>query len=207
MTEFATLSPEQRILNPEEMTLWCEAQAAYRSALADASRLRGTARAAYDAEKQRGLEEGRAQARVEMAQQIMSSAQAASQVLQNLECSLPEIVADIVADMLGRVDISDVLPLAIEHGLSRIRRGTVAQLRIAPDCVAPLAEFMPLLQDSDSGVHIEVDAGLASGRCVLESEFGVSELGIADQTRLLRERLAAQWDQLADLADTPGHGS
>lgn len=204
MTEsFERIAPDATVLTPQALQLWCDAHEAYRSAVRDADELMQAAQAAHDTEKQRGFAEGMVAARVEMADRVLATAADAAQVLRNLEISLPEIVADIVEDMLGRVDLSQILPLAIEHGLTRIRRGATAQLRIAPDCVAVLQEMIPLLNEREAGLRVEIDASLASGRCVLESEFGIAELGIADQIRLLRERLAAQWQNLPDLASDP----
>ncbi|AOX16633.1 type III secretion system stator protein SctL [Kozakia baliensis] len=192
---FPTLRPDRIVLRPEEMALWCDASTAYRTALKDAATLRANAQAAYDAERERGFKKGLDDGSVEMARRILAANDAAAQILHDLEAGLPTIVADVVEDILGRIDMKELLPLAVRHTLGRLRYGTFATLRVAPDCVAALRPVIEQLNTQTSSIHLDVDSSLTAGRCILESELGVAELGIAAQLNVLRERLAAQWQQ------------
>ncbi|GAN55816.1 type III secretion system stator protein SctL [Tanticharoenia sakaeratensis] len=192
---FASLRPATVILTPEEMGVWCDAGTAYRAAIADAQALRAQAGAACEAARQRGYEDGLARAATDMARHILATSDAAARVLHDIETGLADIVADVVEDMLGRVDLDEVLPIAIRHGLGRVRRDTGACLRIAPDCVAALRPLSDELQATGSLIRIEVDAEFGPGRCVLESEYGTAELGLQAQVRVLRERLGARWQE------------
>jgi|GEM_PF-6067191 len=196
---FPHLKPSTTLLTPAEMALWQDADTAYRTALQDAHTLRANAQAAHAAERQRGYAEGRAHAATEMADHILKTTDMAARMIRDIETGLPDIVADVIEDMLGQVDLDEVLPIAITHGLSRIRRGASAHLRIAADCAAPLRHLSDDLNATDSLIRIEIDPALSPGRCVLESEFGTAELGLDAQIRVLRERLNARWQE----TDTP----
>ncbi|MBS0960428.1 type III secretion system stator protein SctL [Acetobacter thailandicus] len=188
---FSRLQPDQTILLPEQMNAWCDATTAYNAAISNARALLSAAQNAYNEQCLRGYQEGCDKAAGDMAQRLLSADQAVAKILQDLEQNLPSVIADVVDDIFGRLDISAVLPHAIRHTLTKIRQGTLATLRVAPDCaelIRPvLAELPP------PGIQLETDPYLPAGRCVLESELGVAELGIKAQLAVLRDYLTTKW--------------
>ncbi|MBO1360442.1 type III secretion system stator protein SctL [Acetobacter sacchari] len=183
--------PNAPILSPEELTRWCDAETAWRIARQDAAALRREVAIQCEAARKRGYAEGMEQAKAEIAHHILATAHAAASALRVIEESLPTLVGDVVQEMLGQVDLSEVLPIAIRHGVARVRRGTEVTLRLSPDCAPLLKTMLAELHDGGSVLRVDVDPTLGPGRCVLESEFGTAELGLEAQMRVLRERLMA----------------
>lgn len=192
---FSRMRPSTTVLRPEDMSAWCEASLAYDTAIRNATVLLSATRNAYDAECRRGYQTGHDKASAEMARRLLATDEAVAKVLRDLETSLPAIVTDVVTDLFGRLDIGSALPAAIRHTLGKIRHGTLATLRVAPDCAEILRPVVEDLTVHNPGLRLEIDPMLASGRCVLESELGVAELGVDAQLAVLREHLSAQWMQ------------
>lgn len=197
MAEFLDLRPESPVLSPDELMLWCSAQTAYDTAHAEAEASQARTLVAYETERARGYSDGREVASREMAQHILATAHTSERALLDIEASLPGIVADVIEDMLGRVDLNEVLPIAIRHGLARVRRGTAARLRIAADCAEALQSLVMELYQARSPITVEIDPALTPGRCVLESDYGSADLGLEAQLRVLRESLDLRWQSAA----------
>lgn len=193
----ARARPYGPVLKAAELLQWQEGAAMLADAAEQAAALRASSAAAHDAECRRGYEEGREQAAAELAQRLLVIDDAASSAARAFEAALPGLVCDIVEGILGERPAMEQLRLAVRRALGRIRHDGTGSLRAAPDCQDALREALSAMPHGSAGLRVEVDPGLAPGRCVFESELGVVELGIAAQLRVLRETMLARWEQAA----------
>ncbi|CCD87187.1 Nodulation protein nolV [Bradyrhizobium sp. ORS 285] len=186
------LAPQIRPLGPlipaAQLDLWADAVRAQAAADRYLQRVRGWARQAYEREWARGRDEGLRAGSEEMARLIAQATCEEAQRKAVLERELPQLVFEIVRDLLGTFDPGEILVKGVRHAIEQSYKNTELCLHVAPSRVDLLAgEFSDY--DGLEGrpkVKIEVDPALSADQCVLWSEFGNVDLGLAAQLRALR---------------------
>jgi len=200
-------APTSRPLGPvvrsQDVEIWGQANEALDAAERHRQHMRAFARDAYQREKQRGFADGWTAGAAEAARLVAATAARVEQHVDALERELPTLVLEIVERMLGAFDPGDLLSHAVRHALARLRTGADVHLRVAPEQAESLRQSLAHL-DGLSGakrLHIEVEPAIEPGGCLLCSEFGNVELGVAAQVKALREGLEAQAHRAATGAD------
>jgi type III secretion protein L len=186
------LQPIGPVVRREELEIWGDAQAALEAAERHRKRMQSWTLAVYQRERQRGRDEGLAVAREEAARLIATTTARANSYLRRLEHDLPELVLDVIEDLLGRFDPGDLLAHAVRHALTKLQAGGDIRLRVSPEQPALLRAALADLGDSGAAmVEIEIDPTLVAGQCILWSDFGNIELGLEAQISALRKALLA----------------
>jgi type III secretion protein L len=206
----APTAPVPRPLGPvvrgHDVDIWGRATAALEAAERHRQRMRAYARDAYRREKERGYADGWTAGAAEAARLVAATAARVEQHVDTLERELPALVLEIVEQMLGAFHPGDeLLSRAVRHALARLRTGADICLRVAPGQADSLRRSLAHLDRLSEAKHlrIEVDPAIEPGACVLSSEFGNVELGIAAQIRALREGLEAQASRAIADSDAP----
>ncbi|WFU40127.1 type III secretion system stator protein SctL [Bradyrhizobium sp. CB82] len=186
------LAPLMRPLGPlieaRDLEIWQEAVAARAAAERHLQRVRGWARRAYQLERARGRAEGVTAGAEEMSQLV---AQATSEVARKntaLEEELPQLVMEIVTDLLGAFDPGEMLVRTVRHAILRKYGGAELSLHVSPMNAESLAREFAACDGREGRptVRIVPDPALSQHECVLRSEFGNVDLGLAAQLRTLR---------------------
>ncbi|UVO30371.1 type III secretion system stator protein SctL [Bradyrhizobium arachidis] len=189
------LAPHMRPLGPlieaRDLEIWQKAVDARAAAERHLQRVRGWARRAYQLERARGRAEGVTAGAEEMAQLV---AQATSEVARRnaaLEEELPQLVMEIVTDLLGAFDPGEMLVRTVRHAILRKYGGAELSLHVSPLNADALAREFAACDGREGRptVRIVPDPALPSHECVLRSEFGNVDLGLAAQLRALRRGL------------------
>lgn len=162
-------------------------------ARAEAESLGQAARDAYEAEKARGLAEGRAEARREAAARLMSEQAALDTALGALESELADLVLSTVRNLIQRYDRSELAIELTRSALATMRSENRVQLHVPPAVQDPLRAALPaLMADYPEIELIDViaDPALASPNLRMESALGVVDFVLDDTLdglkRLLR---------------------
>ncbi|WP_407185403.1 type III secretion system stator protein SctL [Bradyrhizobium centrosematis] len=185
-------APQIRPLGPlisaEQLEIWHDAVRARTAAERHLQRVRRWARQAYERERARGHAEGTQAGAEEMARLIAQATCELAQRKALLEQELPQLVFEIVRDLLGAFDPGEMLIQGVRHAIEQRYKNTEVCLHVSPLKADLLArEF----KDCDGlegrpKVRIEADPALSEDQCVLWSEFGNVDLGLAAQLRALR---------------------
>lgn len=182
------LCPLGPLVRAEDVGLWGDAAEARAAAERHLQRVRAWARAAYQRERARGHAEGRAAGAEEAARLIAGAAAETARQKAALERELPQLVMEIVRDLLGAFDPGETLVRTVRHAIEQKYGGGEVRLHVAPAHADALArEFGGC--DGQEGrplVRIEADPALSAQQCVLWSEFGNIDLGLEAQLRALR---------------------
>ncbi|WBL81363.1 type III secretion system stator protein SctL [Bradyrhizobium xenonodulans] len=187
------LHPLGPVVRAEELGIWGEAQTALDAAERHRERMRRWALAVYQRERQRGRDEGLATGREEAAELIAATSARANTYLRRLEQDLPQLVLDVIDDLLGHFEPGDLLARAVRHALTRLKAAGEVRLRVTAEQSARLrAALDELRENGPAVVEIEIDPGLKANQCVLVSEFGNIELGLESQLTALRKGLLAE---------------
>lgn len=188
--------PAANVVRAAELRVWHDAAAMLADTKRQAADMHAASVAAFEDERRRGYAEGLERGAAEIAERVTATGAAAGALLQQIEHALPGLVCDAVENLLGALDLGDLLRPAIRHALGRLRLNTAVTIRVAPDGVAAVRAACDV-PGGASGLHIQTDPGLAPGRCLLESELGTVDLGVEAQLSILRSTLAAAWEQAA----------
>jgi type III secretion protein L len=188
-----TFKPLGPVVRGHEIGIWGRAAEALAAAERHRDGMRASAEEAYRSEMQRGYDDGWAAGAAEAARLVAAATARVEQHANALENELPALVADIVEQILGSFDPGELLPRAVRHALAQVRASADLHLRVAPEGAESLRRSLADLAGPDgANVRVEVDPSIKPGDCVLCSELGNIELGIAAQIRALREGLEAQ---------------
>ncbi|MBP2449497.1 type III secretion system stator protein SctL [Rhizobium leguminosarum] len=188
----ASVAPQMRPVGPlipaSELEVWDNAAEARSAAERHLQRVRGWARAAYRRERARGYTEGFNDGAEEMTQLIGRTVSELARRKTVLEQELPQLVMEIVGDLLGAFDPGDLLVKTVRRAIEREYGGAEVCLHVSPTQVDALArEFAEC--DGREGrpkVRIDPDPALSPQQCVLWSEYGNVDLGLTAQVRALR---------------------
>jgi type III secretion protein L len=190
------LKPVGPVIRAQEAGLWSETEAAVAEARAYGERMRGWIAASHRQEKERGFAEGWEAGAAEAARLVAATAARTELYARELERDLPGLVLGLVERVLGSFDPGEVLTMAVRHAVDKVRTGAEITIRVSSDYAEILRQALadPGRFAGASTLRVEADPALASGACVLESEFGNVDLGIEAQLKALREGLAQVWD-------------
>lgn len=162
-------------------------------ARAEAESLGQAARDAYEAEKARGLAEGRAEARLEAAARLVSEQAALDTALGALESELADLVLATVRNLIQRYDRAELAIELTRSALATMRSENRVQLHVPPAVQDALRAALPaLMADYPEIELIDViaDPALASPNLRMESALGVVDFVLDDTLdglkRLLR---------------------
>ncbi|MGY8678330.1 type III secretion system stator protein SctL [Bradyrhizobium sp. UFLA05-153] len=187
----APAAPQIRPLGPlipaTELEIWHSAMETRAAAERHLKRVRSWGRAAYKRERQRGHAEGLNAGAGEMAQLIARAAAEVARRKAVLEQELPQLVMEIVSELLGAFDPGDMLVRTVRHAIGRKYGSGPVCLHVAPMQADEIAREFAACDGREGRpqVRIEADPALSPQECVLLSEFGNVDLGLAAQLRAL----------------------
>jgi type III secretion protein L len=181
------LKPCGPVVRAEEFNHWREAARAVDAAHQYLKSMQELAQAAYEQEKQRGFREGREAGAREAAQVATSLANEAARYLDEIERNVPSMIMVIVERVLGAFDETEFVTRAVRQAVTTLA-GSDIRLRVAPEMVEPLRRS--LADECDARLlRVEADAGIKPGDCQIVTQTGNIDVGLAAQSRALRNDL------------------
>ncbi|GLR45955.1 nodulation protein NolV [Mesorhizobium amorphae] len=186
------IAPQMRPVGPliraSELEIWDSAMEALAAAERHLQRVRGWARAAYRRERARGHADGLNTGAEEMAQLLAGTVSEVARRKNVLEQELPQLVLEIVSDLLGAFDPGELLVRTVRQAIERKYGEAEVCLHVSPLQVDALARAFSGCDGREGRpkVRINPDPALSPQQCVLWSEYGNVDLGLAAQLRALR---------------------
>lgn len=197
MAVFIRLDPDRphlngtvRLLRPEDYRVAVSAAEMLADASARAQATLKGADEAYEAERQRGYDEGMAQARAEIAEQMMEIVGRSVDYLASAEEDVAETVLICLRKILGEFSEEELVLRAARNALDVVRNETRVTLRVRPEVQSALHDRIGEILGSQGGVgflEVVADSGLPKGGCRLETEVGVVDASIDQQVAALEK--------------------
>ncbi|TWA90230.1 type III secretion system stator protein SctL [Bradyrhizobium stylosanthis] len=184
--------PQIRPLGPlipaSELAIWSDAVRTRALAERYLQQVRNWASKAYQRERARGHSEGLRTGSDEMARLVARVACEVARRKAVLEQELPQLVMEILSGLVGSFDPGELLVRSVRHAIEQRYGSAEVCLHVCPvNADALIREFAAF--DGTDGrpkVRIDSDPTLTPDQCVLWSEFGNVDLGLAAQLRTLR---------------------
>ena len=167
------LAPGTRVLRREDWLLWRAAAQAVQVAHEEATQITAGAQAAFDAEKARGYSDGREEAQLQQAEQMIEQVGRAVDYFARVEQRMVELVMQAVQRVITDFSDRDRVVAVVKGGLAVVRNQKQVTLRVAPAQVATVQQaqnelLAPLLA---TNVHTEKTVqGIPAVRRKLPSE-------------------------------------
>lgn len=187
------LAPGTRVVRREDWLLWQAAEQAVAAAHAEGQQILAGAQAAFEAEKQRGYADGREEAQMQQAEQMIEHVGRAVDYFGRVEQRMVELVMQAVQRVIADFDDRERVVAVVKGALAVVRNQKQVTLRVAPAQVATVQQAQNELLAAYPGVgylDVVADPRLAADACILESEIGIVEASIQGQLAALRKGFA-----------------
>jgi type III secretion protein L len=189
-SDLAMTNPTQWVLSPEDVRLWQTAEQVLQEARAHAERIRSEANEAFEAEKQRGYEEGLTMARMDEAERLIENATRTVDYFAGIEQKIVGLVMNAVRRIMADFDDTTRVLAVVQSGLSVMRNQKQLTLRLSPEHAETVRERAQQLLERFPGVglmDIVADNRLKGDAAILESEMGVVEASVELQLKAIEQ--------------------
>ncbi len=166
-----------------------EAAATLSAARDEASSIVAAARAEADAVRERARSEGMAAAHADVARTLVDAARTKDALLAGAQADVLDIALAAAAKIVeGHVALgADQVAALVKGTLDRARRAKRVTLCLHPEDAASLASAPDAIP---ANVHVEIDATLGRGDCVVKSELGVVDARVVTKLDAVRAALS-----------------
>lgn len=186
----SSLTLDDPLLSASEALRLTDALGIVAAAHAEAETIRASAAAAYEEEKQRGYEDGLAEARLEQSEQMIEAVSRSVDFFGRIEERMVDLVMQSVQCILDEFDERERIVHVVKKALSAARNQKQMTLRVHPSRLEAVKEAMHDILASYPGIgYLDVlpDSRLDPEGCVLESDIGVVEASVESQLESLRQ--------------------
>lgn len=190
------LAPGTQVVRRQDWLTWREANAVLDEAKELAKTIAQEAHEAFERERQRGYEQGLAQARAEQAAHMAEQAARAGHFHERIEAGVADLVLSALSRLVEGLDVRDRAAAIVSNVLQAARQPTRLVLRTAPAQVVAVRHYLEQVQQAGGGVvDVMPDPRLADDACVAECDLGLVEASLSSQLeaigRVLREAATA----------------
>lgn len=183
------LAPEGKILKAAEHDAFREAGQVLDEARRRAGELTEAAKAAYEEERQRGYRDGRAEAQLAAAEQMIENVSRSITYFERIEGKVVDLVMTALRKVLMEFDDRERVTLVVKNALAAVRNQKQVTLRLPPeqaDMVRDRVNELLAAYPAVGFLDIKPDARLTGDACIIESEIGSIEAGIEVQLAAIR---------------------
>lgn len=187
------LASDRRLVKATDVATARSAAEILVAAEAEAARIREEAKAAFEAEKQRGYEKGLADANLEMAMKKLELVDSSVAFMESVERKMADVVLKALKSFVVEVgDEAMVLQIVRKTMNAVIRTQRTVTLKVAPEMkpavaarVAELKNAYPTVETLD----VVEDPRLHGTACVLETEAGVADASVETQLAAIEKSI------------------
>ena len=184
---------DRRLVKSHDVATVRNAEEIISAAEAEAERIREDAKAAFEAEKQRGYEAGLQNGKMEIAMQKLDLVDQSVAFMESVESKMADVVLKALKSFVTEVgDKEMVIQIVRKTMAAVIRTQRQVTLKVAPEMVptvkARLAELRadyPTIESMD----VVEDSRLSGPACVLETEAGVADASVDTQLAAIERSL------------------
>ena len=194
------LQSDRRVVKAADVATVRTAAEIVAAAEAQAAQVREDAKAAYEAERQRGYEKGLADGKAEIAMQKLDLVDSSVAFMEGVEEKMAEVVMKALKSCVTEIGDREMVVQIVRKTMSAvIRTQRQVTLKVAPELVetvrgrvSELTASFPTIETFD----VVEDPRLKGPACVLETEAGVADASVETQLvaieRSLKKHIAKE---------------
>ena len=178
------------VVKAETYAEYIDAKAMFADAAREKDRIREEAAGLLEQERRRGYEEGMEEAKLEMAEQMITVVSGTVDYLAKIEKDVVDVVSRSLERILGEIDDDELIVRIVRDSLKAVRNQKQLILRVAPEQLqAVKTRVDEILADFPAIVDLQVtgDSRLSRTGCILESEIGIIDASLEGQLATIRK--------------------
>ena len=187
------LQSDRRVVKATDVATVRSAAEIFSAAEAEAARIREEAKAAFEAEKQRGYEKGISDGKMEMALQKLDQVDSSVAFMEGVEEKMAEVVMKALRTCVVEIGDREMVVQIVRKTMAAvIRTQRTVTLKVAPELVetvrarvSELTTTFPTIETFD----VVEDPRLKGAACVLETEAGVADASVETQLAAIEKSL------------------
>ncbi|EKA3120225.1 HrpE/YscL family type III secretion apparatus protein [Vibrio alginolyticus] len=194
-TDNLQLAPGLKVLKAKDYASYLDSQHLVEAANSKAESIIANAQQAYETEKQRGYQDGLAQAKIENAQTMVETLARCNDYYQQVEEKMTGVVLEAVRKIIDTFDDVDTTVSVVREALQLVSNQKQVILHVHPEQVVEVREKVAgVLSDFPEVGYVDVvaDARLKNGGCILETEVGIIDASIDGQQHALKQAMVKQ---------------
>ena len=180
-----TLTSDRRLVKASEVATIMSAAEIVAAAEADAARIREEAKAAFEAERQRGYEKGISDGKIEIAMQKLDQVDSSVAFMEGVEEKMADVVMKALKTCVTEIGDREMVVQIVRKTMAAvIRTQRTVTLKVPPELVdsvrarvTELTATFPTIETFD----VVEDPRLKGAACVLETEAGVADASVETQ--------------------------
>ncbi|MGY5838836.1 HrpE/YscL family type III secretion apparatus protein [Vibrio chemaguriensis] len=197
-TDNLQLAPGLKVLKAKDYASYLDSQHLVEAANSKAESIIANAQQAYETEKQRGYQDGLAQAKIENAQTMAETLARCNDYYQQVEEKMTGVVLEAVRKIIDTFDDVDTTVSVVREALQLVSNQKQVILHVHPEQVVEVREKVAgVLSDFPEVGYVDVvaDARLKNGGCILETEVGIIDASIDGQLHALKQAMVKQFSE------------
>ena len=171
------------------------------AAEAEAAQIREEAKAAYEAEKKRGYDDGIADGKAEILMQKLDLVDESVAYMESIEGKVSDIVLKAIRKCISEMDREELVRQIVRKSLQAVvRTQKELVIKVAPDMVpAVKARTDRIMADFPTVKFIDVkeDSRLTGAACVVETESGIVEASVEGQIDAIERSIRKNFEKQA----------
>lgn len=183
----------RRLVKAGEAAAVAEAGAVVSAAMAEADRIREEAKAAYEAEKKRGYEEGLENGRMEIAMQKLAQVDQSVAFMESVEAKMADVVMKALRTCVTEIGDREMTVNIVRKTLEAVvRTQRQVTVKVAPGMAEAVRARIDSLRAAYPTVEtfdVVEDSRLKGPSCVLETEAGVADASVETQLAAIEKSL------------------
>ena len=194
------LDASKKIITSQELVAYRQAEQIVGDAQNQADAILAAAQRAYEAECERGYEDGLAEIRMEQAEKMIEHVSRTVDYFSKIEGQMVDLVMQAIQKIIADYDEHERVLIVVRNVLSVARNQKQMTLRVCPtqiDIVKTALNDLLALYPGVGYLDVVPDSRLKNDACILESEIGLVEASIDGQIQTLRmafERIFGERD-------------
>lgn len=188
-----TLQPSQKIVTAEEYQTYLDAESLIAAARSEAEKIVADAHEEFERQKTEGYKQGLAQARMDIAEEMVDSVSKTVDYFSGLEGRIVDLVVKAVKKVIGELDDRDCIVRIVKNALAVARNQSKVTIRVCGDQLeAVQGRLDEIMRPYPAVQYIDVvaDPRLQTGGCILETEIGVVDASIDVQLQAIEKSLS-----------------
>ena len=182
-----------RLVKAEEAAAVRRAQEMLADAEAEAARIRSSAQAAFDAEKQRGYAEGLEEGKAAIVAKKLEMLDESVAFMESVEGKMVEVVMTALKKCVMEIGDEELVVQIVRKVMNAVvRNQRRITLKVAPEMVSVvrgrlneiLADY-PLLEEID----VQENTRLSGAACMIETEAGIADASVETQLAAIEASL------------------
>ncbi len=182
-------APATQVLRAHELAAYRQAEQIVADAQAQADAIVAGARAAFEAERERGYQEGLERARLQQAEQMIENVSLTVDYFGKIEDRMVSLVMQAVNKIMSDFDDKERVIATVRNVLAVVRNQKQMTLRLHDSEVELVrGRINDLLSAYPATGYVDViaDNRLKPGSCILESDIGLVEASMEGQLAALQ---------------------